>query len=131
MDYEEMKMDKPIYVGTSILDLSKVCMMNFHYNVMNEHFKENYSLLYIDTDNLVYEIRNNDVYEWMKNNKTHFDLTDINNPKMKWLKDTTNKKKIGCMKDENNGLIVKEFLALNPKVYSFIHDKYDDKKRIR
>ena len=32
------------------------------------------------------------------------------------------------MKDENNDLIVKEFLALNPKVYSFIHDKYDDKK---
>ena len=32
------------------------------------------------------------------------------------------------MKDEKNGLIVKEFLASNPKVYSFIHDKYDDKK---
>jgi hypothetical protein len=32
------------------------------------------------------------------------------------------------MKDENHGLIVKEFLALNPKVYSFIHDKYDINK---
>ena len=69
MDYEEMKMDKPIYVGTSILDLSKVCMMNFHYNVMNEHFKYNYSLLYGDTVSLVNEIRNNGVYEWMKNNE--------------------------------------------------------------
>ena len=69
-----------------------VCMMSYHFYVMNEHFKDNYSLLYSDTDSLVYEIRNNDVYEWMKNNKKYFDLSDINNPKMKWLKDNTNKK---------------------------------------
>jgi len=128
MNNEEVEMNKPIYVGTSILDLSKVCMMNFHYNVINETFKDNYSVLYSDTDSLVYEFRGVDIYKWMNQNKQHFDLSDIGNPHTKFLKDSTNKKRLGCMKDENNGFIVKEFLALNPKVYSFIHDKWDDNK---
>ena len=86
MDYEEVEMNKPIYVGTSILDLSKVCMMNFHYNVINETFKDNYSLLYSDTDSLVYEIRNTDVYKWIDQNRQHFDLSDIGNIKTIFLK---------------------------------------------
>ena len=60
----------------------------------------------------------------MGENRHHFDLSDCRIP---WLQDKTNKKKLGCFKDENEGLIIKEFLALNPKVYSLIHDKYDDK----
>ena len=45
MDYDEVKMNKPIYVGTSILDLSKVCMMDFHFNVIHKQVEGNYSLL--------------------------------------------------------------------------------------
>ena len=45
MDYDEVKMNKTIFVGTSILDLSKVCMMDYHFNVIHKQFEGNYSLL--------------------------------------------------------------------------------------
>ena len=43
---DKVKYDKPIYVGTCILDLSKLRMMNFHYDVIHENFKDNYNLIY-------------------------------------------------------------------------------------
>ena len=65
---DKVKYDKPVYVGTSILDLSKLHMMNFHYDVIHENFKDNYNLLYSDTDSFVYSIQHDDIYEWIKNN---------------------------------------------------------------
>ena len=41
---KEIVYDKPIYVGTSVLDLSKLCMMDFHYNVINQEFKGKYKV---------------------------------------------------------------------------------------
>ena len=112
----EVVLDKPIYVGTSILDLSKVCMMDFHYNVMEKHFKNKYNLLYSDTDSLVYEIITPDLYSWIKDNKSYFDLSDS---VLEDLKDDTNKKVLGKFKDELNSLPMKEFISLISKVYSF------------
>jgi hypothetical protein len=53
---------------------------------------------------------------FQKNNKHHFDLSESKRPD---LKDETNIKALGKFKDENNSLLITEFLALNPKVYSF------------
>ena len=121
----EIEMNKPIYVGTSILDLSKVCMMDFHYNVIEENFKDRYNLIYSDIDSMVYEIFDNDIYKWMKENSKHFDLSESSK---EWLKDSTNKKVIGKFKDETNSYPIEEFVALNPKAYSFTHQQYIDKE---
>ena len=43
------------------------------------------------------------------------------------MRDNTNKKVMGKFKDEMDGLIIKELLAMNPKVYSIMHQHYDDK----
>jgi hypothetical protein len=118
---EEIEMDKPIYVGTSILDLSKLCMMEFHYNVIEKEFCNKYDLIYSDTDSLVYRIEHPDIYEWIKENKNYFDLSDSLKPD---LKDNTNKKVLGKFKDEMNSLLIKEFISLNPKVYSIEHQEY-------
>ena len=61
----EIIYDKPIYVGTSILDLSKLCMMEFHHDVIHKEFANKYKLLYQDIDSLVYKIQNPDIYEWI------------------------------------------------------------------
>ena len=58
----EVTLDKPIYIGTAVLDLSKLCMMDFHYNVIEENFSGKHHLLYSDTDSLVYQIYTTDLY---------------------------------------------------------------------
>jgi hypothetical protein len=117
---EEVVYDKPLYVGTSILDLSKLCMMEFHYGVIHKEFEGKYNLMYSDTDSLVYNIQCDDFYKWQKKNKHHFDLSDSKQPE---LKDNSNKKVLGKFSDDMYSLIMTEFLALNPKVYSI---KYYD-----
>ena len=111
---------KPVYVGTSLVDLSKLCMMDFHYNTIHENFENKYNLIYSDTDSLVYNIKCADVYKWIGEHKQYFDLSDSKRPE---LKDDSNQKVLGKFKDELNSLIMTEFLALNPKVYSI---KYYD-----
>ena len=49
-------MNKPIYIGTSILDISKVCMMKYHYEVIEKQFEGKCVYLYSDTDSCVYQI---------------------------------------------------------------------------
>jgi hypothetical protein len=118
-------LDKPIYVGTTILDLSKLLMMKFHYDVIEKQFKGMYDLLYSDTDSLVYQIYCNDIYKWMGENNSLFDLSESVNPS---LRDNTNKKKLGVMKDELNTLPIKEFISLCSKSYSYTYkDKIDIK----
>jgi hypothetical protein len=65
----EVVYDKPIYVGTSVLDLSKLHMMNFHYNVIEKQFHGKYNLIYSDTDSFVYRIEHPDIYKWVDENK--------------------------------------------------------------
>jgi hypothetical protein len=74
-------------------------------------------LLYSDTDSMVYQIFTEDIYEWVKQNRQHFDLSDSIREDMK---DNTNKKKLGMMKDELNTLPIKSFISLNPKCYSVL-----------
>ena len=49
-------MNKPVYLGQAILDLSKVVMYEFHYDYMKPKYGGNLKLCYMDTDLLVYHI---------------------------------------------------------------------------
>ena len=117
-------MNKPIFAGMTTLDLSKLLMFNFHYGYVKKKW-ENCSVLYTDTDSLVLEIETEDFFadifadvpEW-------FDTNDFS-PKHPAVLNgmpivPENKKKIGLMKDECGGLIMTEFVALKPKLYSFL-----------
>ena len=74
----ELIYNKPIYVGASILDLSKLHMMDFHYNVFEEQYKGHYELIYGDTDSFVYRFKCSELFDdIISPNKGHFDLSDM------------------------------------------------------
>ena len=115
-------LNKPIYVGFSILDLSKLLMYKFHYEYIKNKFDA--KLLVTDVDSLVYEIKTKDVYEDFYGHKNLFDFSDYSlNSK---FFDQTNKKVFGKMKDEFRGKIIREFVGLKSQMYSLI--SVDDKE---
>ena len=60
----KIKMNKPVYLGQAILDLSKTIMYEFHYDYMKKKYNEiDLKLLYMDTDLLVYDIKTEDFYK--------------------------------------------------------------------
>ena len=56
-----LTLNKPIYVGFTVLEIRKWLMYDFHYNFMIKHFDA--ELLFTDTDSLTYQIKSKDVYE--------------------------------------------------------------------
>jgi len=58
---ETLKLDKPAYIGMSILDISKTLIYNFRYNYIKKKYKNKVQLLFTDADSLTYEIQTKDV----------------------------------------------------------------------
>ena len=63
MKKTKVKMNKPIYLGLSILEISKILMYEFWYDYMKPKYNDNVKLCYIDTDNFVIHIKTNDFYK--------------------------------------------------------------------
>ena len=102
-----LTLNKPIYVGFTVLELSKWLMYDFHYNFIKKNFDAN--LLFTDTGSLTYEIKSkDDVYEKFFKRKHLFDFTEHQSK----FFDPTNKKTIGKMKGEYKGILINEFLGL-------------------
>ncbi|XP_071632794.1 uncharacterized protein [Temnothorax longispinosus] len=131
----EVKFDKPIYVGMCILDLSKVCLYEFHHEYMSPLYRDSCKIMYImytDTDSLIYHIECDNTYESMKHDIVRFDTSDyaVDNA---YSMSLVNKQVLGLMKDENNGAIMTEFVGKNVplrgKMYALrVDDKKDTKK---
>ena len=73
----KIKMNKPVYLGQAILDLSKIIMYEFHYDYMKKKYNEkDLKLLYMDTDSLVYDIKTEDFYRDIAEDvETRFDTS--------------------------------------------------------
>ena len=120
-------MNKPVYLGQAILDLSKIAMYEFHYDYMKPKYGENLKLCYMDTDSLVYHIKIEDFYEDIaKDVNARFDTSGYSKEDARPLPIGLNKKVIGLMKDELGGKIMTEFVALRPKLYAY--RKLDDER---
>ena len=128
MNKTRVKMNKPIYLGLSILDISKILMYEFWYDYMKPKYGNKVRLCYMDTDSFIMNIRTNDFYKDIANDvDKRFDTSnyELNKP----LPTGKNKKVIGLMKDEFGGKIITEFVTLRPKTYLYsTDDGKEDKK---
>ena len=121
-------LDKPIIVGFSILELSKLLMYEFHYDYIKPNY--NAQLCFTDTDSLFYEIKTDDIYEDMMKNQEKFDFSEY--PEDHLCYSVENKKVIGVFKDEANGKIITEFIGLRAKMYTYtVQDVKDSVKKAK
>lgn len=114
---EKLVLNKPVYVGFCILDISKTLMYDFHYNHMKRNYNNRAKLLYTDTDSFIYEVETKNIYRDMQQHKEWFDLSEINK---KEFCDSSNKKVIGKFKPEYPNEIITNFIGLRSKLYNFV-----------
>ena len=120
----QLVLDKPSYVGFSILDLSKTLMYDFHYNYIRKKYPDA-KLLFTDTDSLFYHIKAEDLYSDLYKDKDLFDNSDY--PKSSKFFFAENKKVIGKFKDEAAGDPIIEFVGLKSKMYSYKTENKENK----
>ena len=125
MKKTKVKMNKPIYLGLSILEISKILMYEFRYDYMKPKYNDNVRLCYMDTDSFVMHIKTNDFYKDIASDvENRFDTSnyEVNRPL------PTGKNK---MKDELGGKIITKFVTLRPKTYSFLTDDGKEDKNAK
>eukprot|EP00438_Fugacium_kawagutii_P011395 Skav219002 [mRNA] locus=scaffold169:420344:421828:+ [translate_table: standard] len=113
----KLKLDKPIFIGMSILDLSKQHMYSFYYDVMKPKYGNNIRMVYTDTDSFVFHTKTDDIYEDLKEIKDEMDFSGYD--KTHKCHDATNKKVLGKFKDEVDGKNMTGFIGLRPKTYAY------------
>ena len=132
MKKTSLTMNKPVYLGMCILDLSKIIMFDFHYNYIKPKYGNKAKLLFTDTDSLMYEIETEDFYKDISGDvKNRFDTSDYPENHPSGIPTGINKKVLGMMKDEAAGKNIKEFVGLRSKLYSFIMEDGAESKKCK
>ena len=124
----EIVMDKAIYVGFSILELSKLHMYETYYDTLQPYFgQENLQLHYIDTDGMFLSMKTKDIIKDLKNLEDIFDFSNLDENHE--LFSNKNKKVIGRFKIETpKNIWIDEFVCLRSKAYSFKCKNNDENK---
>ena len=121
MNKIKVKMNKPVYLGLSILEISKNLMYEFWYDYIKPKYKNNGKLCHINTDSFIIHIKTKDFYEDIADDVVKwFDTSNYSEDDKIPLRRGMNKKVIGLFKDELGGTIMTGFVALIPKTYSYL-----------
>ena len=132
MKKTSLTMNKPVYLGMSILDLSKTLMFDFHYKYIKPKYGNKAKLLFTDTDSFLYEIQTEDFYKDISGDvKDRFDTSDYPEGHPSGIPTGINKKVLGMFKDEAAGKNIKEFVGLRAKLYSYKMDEGKENKRCK
>ena len=127
MKKTEVKMNKPIYLGQAILDISKTLMYEFWYDYIKPKYGDKVRLCYMDTDSFIMHIKTEDFYKDIANDvERWFHTSNYDEKDKRPLPIGKNKKVIGMFKDELGGKIMTEFCALRAKAYAFLIDYFSN-----
>ena len=127
MKLTEVKINKPIYLGQAVLDLSKTLMFEFWYDYLKPMYGDKIRLCYTDTDNFIMHIKTDDLYKDIDNDVDKwFDTSNFNKNDNRPLEIGKNKKVLGKFKDELGGKIMTKLCALRAKTYSFLINDFTD-----
>ena len=128
MKRTKVKMNKPIYLGSSILEISKLLMYEFWYDYMKPKYGDNVKLCYTGTDSFIMNIKTKYLYKDAANDvEKRFDTSNYECDRP--LHKGKNKKVIGLMKDELGRRVITESIALRPKTYSYLTDDCKEDKK--
>ena len=113
-------LNKPVYIGLAVLDLSKLMMSNYWYGEMKPRYGDKARLLYTDTDSFVMEIQTDDLYADMARDGHLYDTSNYKSGPLAVLSQQNPEKTraVGLMKDEMGGRVLHSFVGLKPKTYS-------------
>ena len=132
MKKTKVKMNKPVYLGMSILDISKTLMYEFWYNYIKPKYGDRAKLCYTDTDSILIHIITEDFYKDIANDvEKWFDASNYDENDDRPLPIGRNKKVFDLFRDELGGKIIKEFCALRAKTYAYLMDDDSESKKAK
>ena len=114
-------MNKPIYLGMSVLDITKTLMYEFAYDYIKPKYQDRAKLCYMDTDSFVIHIKTKGFYEDIADDAERwFDISNYSKDDNRTFRIGWNDKIIGLFKDELGGKIMKEFVGLRGKTWAYL-----------
>ena len=125
-------MNKPIYQGMSIFDISKKLMYGFWYDYIKPKYQDKSKLCYMDTDSFIIHIKTEDFCKDIANDvEKWFETSNYDENDKRPLPIGKNKKVIGLFKDELGGKIMIEFVGLRAKTYAYLMDDDSEHKKAK
>ena len=111
-------MDKPIYLGFSVLELSKLLMYETYYDKLQPYFKQENIQYYMDTDSFVLSVSTKNIIKDLKKLEDFFDFSNLNDNHE--VISNENKKIVGKFKIETpKSIWIDELVCLRSKMYAF------------
>ena len=119
---EKVYLNQPVFIGFSILELSKVFFYKtYYFNLMSKLSLNSIKLLYVDTDSYVIAIQNKEIFDFIKENIEMYDTSNFE--KNHKLYDVNKKRELGLLKSETGNRLIYEFIGLKCKMYSLTYDE--------
>ena len=122
----QILMNKPVYLGLSILDRNKTAMYILVYDYLKPKYDKNAKICYMYTGSFIVHVTTNDIYNDIAEDvKTRFDTSnfELDRPLPKGL--------IGLMEDELGGKITIYFVLLRAKTYSYLNNNNKEDKKAK
>ena len=101
MKKTKVKMNKPVYIGMSILDISKTLLYEFRHEYIKPKYQDRAKLTYMGADSFYIHIKTEDFYKDIANYvEKWFDTSNYDESAKKPLPIGKTKKKKDFLKDE-------------------------------